>query len=48
LLSGETVETMVERHPNLRTLTVPGQGHAPVLNEPETVEVIGSFLAAND
>jgi hypothetical protein len=27
---------------------VPGQGHAPVLNEPETVEVIGSFLAAND
>ena len=48
LLSAETVETMVERHPNLRTLTVPGQGHAPVLNEPETVEVIGSFLAAND
>ena len=48
LLSAETVETMVERHPNLRTLTVPGQGHAPVLNEPETVEVIGNFLAAND
>jgi pimeloyl-ACP methyl ester carboxylesterase len=48
LLSAETVETMVERHPNLRTLTVPGQGHAPVLNEPETVEAIGSFLAAND
>jgi pimeloyl-ACP methyl ester carboxylesterase len=48
LLSAETVDEMVGRHPNLRTLTVPGQGHAPVLNEPETVEVIGSFLAAND
>jgi pimeloyl-ACP methyl ester carboxylesterase len=48
LLSVETVDAMVERHPNLRTLTVPGQGHAPVLNEPETVEAIGAFLAAND
>jgi pimeloyl-ACP methyl ester carboxylesterase len=48
LLSAETVEQMVERHPNLRTLTVPGQGHAPVLNEPETVEAIGIFLASND
>lgn len=48
LLSAETVEAMVEQHPNLRTLTISGQGHAPVLNEPETVEVIGSFLAAND
>jgi pimeloyl-ACP methyl ester carboxylesterase len=48
LLSPETVEQMVERHPNLRTLTVPGQGHAPVLNEPETVEAIGTFLASND
>ncbi len=48
LLSAETLEVMVERHSNLRTLTVPGQGHAPVLNEPETVEAIGSFLTAND
>jgi pimeloyl-ACP methyl ester carboxylesterase len=48
LLSAETLDAMVERHPNLRTLTVPGQGHAPVLNEPETVEAIGAFLAAND
>jgi hypothetical protein len=27
---------------------VQGQGHAPVLNEPETVEAIGTFLASND
>ncbi|HSA66478.1 MAG TPA: alpha/beta hydrolase [Methyloceanibacter sp.] len=48
LLSAETVDQMVERHPNLRTLTVQGQGHAPVLNEPDTVETIGTFLASND
>ena len=48
LLSSETMEAMVERHPNLRTLTVPGQGHAPLLNDTETVETIGTFLAAND
>jgi pimeloyl-ACP methyl ester carboxylesterase len=48
LLSVQTVEAMVERHPNLRTVTVPDQGHAPLLKEPETVEAIGMFLAAND
>ena len=48
LLSAETLEAMVERHPNLRTLTVPDQGHAPVLKEPVTVEAIGAFFAAND
>jgi pimeloyl-ACP methyl ester carboxylesterase len=48
LLSIQTVEAMVDRHPNLRTLTVPDQGHAPLLKEAETVEVIGTFLAAND
>lgn len=48
VLSAETLEAMVERHPNLRTLTVPDQGHAPVLKEPGTVEAIGSFFAAND
>ena len=48
LLSMQTVEAMVDRHPNLRTLTVPDQGHAPLLKEAETVEAIGTFLAAND
>jgi pimeloyl-ACP methyl ester carboxylesterase len=48
LLTAETVEAMDERHPNLRTLTVPGQGHAPLLSDPESVETIGTFLAAND
>ncbi len=48
VLSESTLEAMVERHPNLRTMTVPEQGHAPVLKEPETVEAIGAFFAAND
>ena len=48
LLSAETLETMVERHPNLRTLTVQGQGHAPMLKDSESIEAITTFLAAND
>jgi pimeloyl-ACP methyl ester carboxylesterase len=48
LLSEATLAAMVERHPNLRSLTVRDQGHAPLLREPETVETIGAFLAAND
>ena len=48
VLSPETLELMSERHPNMRTLTVPGQGHTPVLQEQEPVEAIGSFFAVND
>jgi pimeloyl-ACP methyl ester carboxylesterase len=48
VLSAETLAAMVERHPNLRAMVVPDQGHAPVLKEPETVEAIGTFFAAND
>ena len=48
VLSAETLKAMVTRHPNLRAMTVPDQGHAPLLKEPETVETIGAFLAAND
>src|ERR1041385_8839069 len=35
VLSADTVEAMIERHPNLRSMIVPEQGHAPVLKEPE-------------
>jgi pimeloyl-ACP methyl ester carboxylesterase len=48
LLKPETVNAMVDRHPNLRQLTVERQGHAPLLRDRETVEAIASFLAAND
>ena len=48
VLSAETLEAMIERHPNLRTITVPDQGHAPLLKDQDTVEAIASFFAAND
>jgi pimeloyl-ACP methyl ester carboxylesterase len=48
VLSAETLQAMIERHPNLRTITVPDQGHAPLLKDQETVEGIASFFAAND
>jgi pimeloyl-ACP methyl ester carboxylesterase len=48
VLSAETLEAMIERHPNLRAMTVPDQGHVPILKEPEVLEAIGAFFAAND
>ncbi len=48
ILSVETLLEMVERHPNLRTMTVAEQGHAPTLAEQDQVEAISAFFAAND
>jgi pimeloyl-ACP methyl ester carboxylesterase len=48
VLSADTVEAMIERHPNLRSMIVPDQGHAPVLKEPEVIEAIAAFFAVND
>ena len=48
VLSADTLEAMIERHPNLRSMTVPDQGHAPVLKEHDVIEAISSFFAAND
>jgi hypothetical protein len=39
---------MVERHPNLRAMTVPDQGHVPLLKDSITTEAIGAFFAVND
>jgi pimeloyl-ACP methyl ester carboxylesterase len=48
LLSADTVAAMVSRHPNMHSLTVPGQGHAPMLKDSLSIETIARFLAAND
>jgi pimeloyl-ACP methyl ester carboxylesterase len=48
VLSADTLEAMMERHPNLRSMTVPDQGHAPVLKEYKVLEAIASFFAVND
>jgi pimeloyl-ACP methyl ester carboxylesterase len=48
LLSEETVAEMRRRHPHFSTLTVPDQGHAPLLRDPPTISAIGEFFAATD
>jgi len=48
LLSEATFERMQREKPDLRRLTVPGRGHAPMLDEPGCVEAIDAFLAAVD
>jgi pimeloyl-ACP methyl ester carboxylesterase len=44
LLAETTVTAMAERHPDFETLTVPDQGHAPLLAEAETLERIVAFV----
>jgi hypothetical protein len=39
---------MSVRHPRLDTFVVPGQGHAPLLRDPETQKTIADFLATAD
>ncbi len=45
LLSQKTVSDMARRHPGLRSLTVPGQGHAPLLHLPGVIAPVADFLA---
>lgn len=45
ILSAETLAEMQRRKPDLRTITVRGRGHAPLLDEPEALGAIQSFLA---
>ena len=48
ILSESTVAEMLARHPRLSTLTVPGQGHAPLLKDGPTIGAVAEFLAAAD
>jgi pimeloyl-ACP methyl ester carboxylesterase len=48
VLSAATVDEMRRRHPALATVTVPSQGHAPLLKDEATIEAIRHFLAATD
>jgi pimeloyl-ACP methyl ester carboxylesterase len=48
LLSQETVRQMCTRHPNCTALTVPGQGHAPLLKDEPTLAAIARFLVEVD
>lgn len=44
ILSHETAERMISEHPDARLVTVPDVGHAPLLDEPDAVLAISSFL----
>lgn len=48
LLAPATVEEMLRRHPRAQALTVPGQGHAPLLADAPTIEAICRFVATCD
>lgn len=46
LLSADALRKMHEAAPDMKSVTVPGVGHAPMLDEPEAVVAIDRFLAA--
>jgi pimeloyl-ACP methyl ester carboxylesterase len=48
LLSQHTVAAMRERRPDLQFLQVPGQGHAPLLVDDDTIGRLAEFVATCD
>ncbi|MBV8792592.1 MAG: alpha/beta hydrolase [Pseudolabrys sp.] len=48
LLSPATIDEMQRRHPNLETLEVPHQGHAPSLEDGDTIARISNFAQRCD
>jgi pimeloyl-ACP methyl ester carboxylesterase len=39
---------MRSAHPTMRSVEVPGRGHAPLLDEPEAVAALDAFLDTVD
>ncbi len=48
LLSAETLKEMAARHPAIKTITVEGQGHAPLLETGKLPRQIATFLEKAD
>ena len=48
ILSPATLEEMRRRHPRLETVTVSGQGHAPLLKDARSIRIIADFLERTD
>jgi pimeloyl-ACP methyl ester carboxylesterase len=48
LLTAETVAKMKKIHPHLETVTVPGQGHAPLLETGDLPARIADFIARSE
>jgi pimeloyl-ACP methyl ester carboxylesterase len=47
-LSADALEKMHEAAPGMKSVTVPGVGHAPTLDEPEALEAIDALLGSLD
>jgi len=47
ILSAATLERMQRTKPDLKVVTVPNRGHAPLLDEPECLAAIDDFLATS-
>lgn len=48
ILSTQTLTEMARVHPDMRSLVVPGQGHAPLLRDQPTIQAIADFLVETD
>ena len=48
LLSPQTLAEMARRHPHFEAMTVPGQGHAPLLRDEPTLAGIEAFITRVD
>ncbi len=48
ILSAATFAEMARRHPDIQTLTVPDQGHAPLLRDHPTISAIYQFMLTHD
>jgi pimeloyl-ACP methyl ester carboxylesterase len=48
ILSAATAERMQREHPDMTLLTVPRQGHAPLLRDASSIQAIVDFLARTD
>lgn len=48
LFSNAIMEEMARRHPDLQTYIVPGQGHAPLLLDDESIARVSAFIAGVD
>lgn len=44
ILKSSTLKRMAAEHPTLKPVTVPGVGHVPLMNEPQSVDAIDAFI----
>ncbi len=47
LITKDIVDKMVEKRPDLRVQPIPDRGHVPLLDEPDSLAAINTFLEAN-